>query len=158
MFGAYTPADERVVEETIEIFAKASGSTQFELSPLGPNVRIHFIPLEQLSTDRERPSSRGRILGVCQLGKNDPDFQMSSQIYIDKNLPNALRASSIRHHLFHMLGFGHSSTPNSIGSRARRGATTFSNLDRIAIRILLEKEIKPGMNKEQVLRVLGFEQ
>ncbi len=158
MFGAYTPADQRVVEETMEIFANASSSIQFEISPLGPNVRIHFIPLEQLWTDSEKRTRRGRILGICPLRMDDPDFRLASQIYIDKNLPNALRASSIRHYLFHMLGFGHTSAPNSMGNRARRGAATFSSLDRIAIQIFLEEDLKAGMGKEDVLRVLGFAQ
>ncbi len=155
VIGSPTSEDLKTLGTVINEINNLTSDINLKIVESKPNVKIHFVPVSEFK--RYEPNYQPGNDGYAWINWNQNNVIYSSNILIaTSGINQKERSHLIREELTQSLGLMRDSFKykNSIFYQPWTDTNQYSQLDKTVIQILYRPEIRPGMNKLEVIPIL----
>lgn len=152
IIGSPTPEDLNTLESVIHELNNLVSGIKLSIVDDKPNVKIHFVPVSQFQ--RYEPNYQPGNYGYAWTNWNQNNTISSANILIaSAGVNQKERSHLIREELTQSLGLLRDSYKykNSIFYQPWTDINRYSQIDEKVIQILYQPQIRPGMNKSQII-------
>ena len=152
LYGNYTNADERELENIIYELSKLTGLSIQKVTS-DANINIYFVAQSKFKKYIPQYNEDNPQDGLFAVTPSDNNIYYKATICIEDDLDQLRKLHLLREELTQSFGLPNDSESylNSVFQQdPQYKPTEYSDLDKEVIRLLYDRKIKPGMRKEEV--------
>lgn len=155
--GNYTESDERELDN---IISELSDLTELTIKKVtnDANINIYFVKQGQFKRYIPQYNEHNRQEGLFAVQTNQNNIYYTATICIEDDINTTTKHHLLREELTQSLGLGDDSksyTNSVFQQNPKYKPIQYSFIDKEVIRILYDKKIHPGMNREEVKDALA---